>query len=194
YWDIAAIKALSNPSRDAREQVRAALEDSVSSHLVSDAPLGAFLSGGLDSSTVVALMRARTRQPIRTCSIAFEDHRYNEAPFARAVAQSIGAEHHERVVTRADVFGALDRVCQAMDQPSIDGINTYFVSETARQAGLKVALSGLGGDELFGGYHNTFIGVPRLLRAKAAMDSVACGGLVAHAVRRIPGWQWRWAK
>src|SRR5262249_36200153 len=83
YWDIAAIKALSNPSRDAREQVRAALEDSVSSHLVSDAPLGAFLSGGLDSSTVVALMRAKTQQPIRTCSIAFEDHRYNEAPFAR---------------------------------------------------------------------------------------------------------------
>src|SRR5262249_24720424 len=187
YWDIAAIKALSNPSRDAREQVRAALEDSVSSHLVSDAPLGAFLSGGLDSSAIVALMRARTQQPIRTCSIAFEDARYNEAPFARAVAESIGAEHHERVVTRADVFGALDSIFVAMDQPSIDGINTYFVSQTAREAGLKVALSGLGGDELFGGYHSTFIGIPRVLRAKAAIDGIGCGRVLARIVRETPG-------
>jgi asparagine synthase (glutamine-hydrolysing) len=194
YWDVAAIEGLSIDPSDARERVREALADAVGSHLVSDAPLGAFLSGGLDSSAVVALMRTKTQQPIRTCSIAFEDPRYSEAPFARAVAESIGAEHHERIVTQADVRGALDRIFWAMDQPSIDGINAFFVAQTAREAGLKVALSGLGGDELFGGYHNTFVGVPRFMRAKRTVDAVPCGAAVARVVRKAPGRQWRWAK
>ena len=194
YWDVATIGGRSHTRADARELVREALEDAVGSHLVSDAPLGAFLSGGLDSSAVVALMRAKTQQPIRTCSVAFEDPRYNEAPFARAVAESIGAEHHERIVTQADVVSALDRIVWAMDQPSIDGINTFFVAETAHEAGLKVALSGLGGDELFGGYHNTFVGIPRFLRVRRAVGAIPGGGAVARVVRQAPGRQWGWAK
>lgn len=164
------------------EQTRVQLQDAVRSHLVSDVPLGAFLSGGLDSSAVVALMRQVTNGTIRTCAMVFEESEYSEAPFARAVAQQVGAEHYERVVTGQDVANEMERILWAMDQPTIDGVNTYFVSKTAREAGLTVALSGLGGDELFGGYPNTFAGVPRLMRRLRAVQRVPGGGAVAQTL------------
>lgn len=80
------------------------------------------------------------------------------------MAQAVGAEHHERVITARDLSSELDNIFTAMDQPTVDGVNTYFVSQTARQACLTVALSGLGGDELFGGYASTFDGVPQTLK------------------------------
>jgi asparagine synthase (glutamine-hydrolysing) len=119
---------------------------------VSDVPLGAFLSGGLDSSSVVALMRQASGGPIRTCSMTFEEPGYSEAQYARAVADAVGTDHYERVVTADEIVQEFDGILDSLDQPSIDGVNTYFVAQTARQAGLTVALSGLGGDELFGGY------------------------------------------
>jgi asparagine synthase (glutamine-hydrolysing) len=144
--------------------VKNALQDAVASHLVSDVPVGAFLSGGLDSSTIVALASQMASEPLRTCSIAFESAAHDESPYARAVAQAFGTRHYEHVVTRTEFFHMLPKFFSSMDQPSIDGFNTYLVSAAARQAGLSVAMTGLGGDELFGGYPS-FNGVPRLLRA-----------------------------
>lgn len=147
--------------RDVVAETRAALFDAVRSQLVSDVPLGAFLSGGLDSGSVVTLMRQATNGTLRTCAMVFEEAEFSEAPYARAVAEQVGAEHFERVITAQDVLNEMPRILWALDQPSLDGVNSYFVSQTARQAGLTVALSGLGGDELFGGYP-TFYNAPKL--------------------------------
>ena len=176
------------------EMLRTVLEDAVRSHLVSDVPLGAFLSGGLDSSAVVTLMRRVTSGPIRTCSMAFDESEYNEAPYARTVADAVGAEHYERIITAADVSAELEEIFTAMDQPSIDGINSYFVSKTAREAGLTVALSGLGGDELFGGYGNTFRGVPRVLQAVQWAQRARGGTALARAGIQTFTAQARWRK
>ncbi|HEX9988529.1 MAG TPA: asparagine synthase (glutamine-hydrolyzing) [Chloroflexia bacterium] len=194
YWSLPNGEAEQISTGEAVERVRALLEEAVRIRLVSDVPLGAFLSGGLDSSAVVALMRKATGGPIRTCSMAFEEAGYSEATYARAMAQAVGAEHYERVVTAEDVAGEMDRIMWAMDQPTIDGVNTYFVSQTAREAGLTVALSGLGGDELFGGYANTFRGVPQMLRALRITRAVPGGGALARsAIGLLPDKE-RWGR
>ncbi|CAN5423504.1 asparagine synthase (glutamine-hydrolyzing) [soil metagenome] len=162
YWQLPIDLDEQVTYADAVEQVRAMLAEAVKIRLVSDVPLGAFLSGGLDSSAVVALMRQATNGPLRTCSMVFGEAAYSEASYAQAMAEHVGAEHYERTITAADLVAEFDNILAAMDQPSIDGVNSYFVSQTARQAGLTVALSGLGGDELFGGYPNTFGDVPKV--------------------------------
>ena len=179
YWTLPTNPDEEPVPDDLPWRIRELLEDAVRSQLVSDVPLGAFLSGGLDSSAVVALMRQATAGPIRTCSIAFEEPGYGEQTFARAVVNQVGAEHHERVISRYDFERELDRVFDCMDQPTVDGVNTYFVSQTARQAGLSVALSGLGGDELFAGYRSTFAGVPRFLAATQLLHALPFGNRAA---------------
>ena len=181
YWSLPEDEFDDVDPDEALAQVEALLAEAVAIRLVSDVPLGAFLSGGLDSSAVVALMRQASAGPLRTCSMVFEEAAYSEAPYARAMAEAVGAEHFERVVTAADLRAGLDQILAAMDQPTIDGVNTWFVSQTARQAGLTVALSGLGGDELFGGYPNTFdAGAP-------ALPGPAPGGAAARRARRRRG-------
>lgn len=180
YWQMPT-DTVPTTKAEAVEQVRTLLAEAVRVRLVSDVPLGAFLSGGLDSSAVVALMRQATGGTLRTCSMVFEEAAYTEAPYARAMAEAVGAEHYERTITVHDLADAWDRILAAMDQPSIDGVNTYFVSQTAREAGLTVALSGLGGDELFGGYPNTFQGVPQMLRALRLANAVPGGRALAGA-------------
>jgi len=187
YWSLPIETDAPNSYEEEVEKLRALLEDTVKRELVSDVPLGAFLSGGLDSSGLVALMRRATEGPIRTCSMVFEEDEYSEAPFARAMAQAVGAQHFERTITANDLASELDNIFRAMDQPTVDGVNTYFVSQTARQAGLTVALSGLGGDELFGGYPNTFEGVPSMLRRLSQAQSVPGGALLARgAIGLLP--------
>jgi len=187
YWSLPTDISNVRNFDEAVEQTRALLEEAVRIRLVSDVPLGAFLSGGLDSSTVVALMRRATQGAIRTCSMVFEEAEYSEAPYARAVAKHFGTEHYERVITANDVLKEFDNILYALDQPSVDGVNTYFVSQTARQAGLTVALSGLGGDELFGGYPNTFGDVPRIHRALSLAQSVPMGAMAGKiAIRFFP--------
>jgi asparagine synthase (glutamine-hydrolysing) len=149
---------------DVAERVRESLFDAVRCHMISDVPLGLFLSGGLDSTVIATVMKAGGADPIRTCSISFPEIEYDEGPFARAAASAVGSEHFEDSVTGADVEPLVELVLAVMDQPTVDGVNTFLVSRTARRAGLKVAMSGLGGDELFGGYANTFSGIPRLFR------------------------------
>ena len=138
------------------ERTRAQMEASVAMQMVSDVPIGAFLSGGVDSSAVVGYMARHSSQPIRTYAIGFEggeaEALYNELPYARRVAQLFGTQHRE-IVVKPDVVGLLPRLLWHMDEPIADTafITTYLVSEFARQD-VKVILSGVGGDELFGGY------------------------------------------
>jgi asparagine synthase (glutamine-hydrolysing) len=184
YWSFPSLGDESIRVEDAAQRVRSLLEDAVASQLVSDVPLGAFLSGGMDSSAVVALMRQATSGTIRTCSMAFAESAYDESSYARTVADAFGTEHVERIVSVSDVASEMDNVFASMDQPSIDGVNTYFVSQTARQAGLTVALSGLGGDELFGGYPNTFRGVPQMRGAFSRLNAVPFGRHIARQALR----------
>lgn len=164
--------------------IRDALKDSVAHHLIADVPVGAFLSAGVDSSALVGLMRDAGARDIETVTIAFEEFRgrhQDEAPLAAEVARHYGTRHTTRVVTRGEFEADLPRIVTAMDQPSIDGINTWFVSKAARELGLKVAISGLGGDELLGGYP-TFRDVPRWVRTLRAPAAVPFLGRLVRTV------------
>lgn len=194
YWRLPEEISPVADHAEAVALVRERLLDAVRVRLVSDVPLGAFLSGGLDSSSVVMLMRAASDGPIRTCSMAFEEAEYSEAAYARAVAEAAGAEHFERVITAQEVLAELDALLADLDQPSVDGINTWFVSQTARQAGLSVALSGLGGDELFGGYPNTFGQAFQVDRGLRLAQAVPGGRRAARAaIGLLPNRQ-QWAR
>ena len=145
----------------------AAVEDSVRAHLVSDVPIAVFLSAGLDSGLIAALARRHLPAPPTTFTLRFdalEGTPQDEAPLAAEVARRLGTRHVERRVGRADCADLWEGALAAMDQPSIDGFNTWVVSRAAHEAGLKVVLSGLGGDEVFGSYPS-FADVPRLERA-----------------------------
>jgi len=158
-----AIAGLVAPS----EMLRELVSESLRYHLVSDVPVGAFLSSGIDSSALVALAREAQHQPPRTVTLSFETLRgtpADEAPLAARFAEEIGATHATRVVSRDEFARDLPRFFDAMDQPTIDGVNTWFVSKAAAENRLKVAISGVGGDELFGSYPS-FRDVPRIVRA-----------------------------
>lgn len=134
--------------------VRPLLEDAVRSHLIADVPVGLFLSSGLDSAAIAALA-AREQSGIHSFTVAFPEQEFNEAPQARKIAEHCGTTHQEVPLSGTEMLARLEEALGALDLPTMDGINTYIVSWAARQVGMKVALSGLGGDELFGGY-NTF--------------------------------------
>ena len=138
------------------------LQESVRVHLTADVPVGVFLSSGLDS-TAVAILARSVDASIRTYTVGFPEEPYNEAERASAIAHHLGLPHQVFTVHSDDVLRQLDAPIRAMDQPTMDGVNTYFISWAVRSSGLKVALSGLGGDELFGGYP-TFFTVPRMMR------------------------------
>jgi len=161
-------------NEELRRAARDALMDSVRQHLVADVPVGAFLSSGIDSGSMVALMRDVGQQDIQTITLTFEEFRSSredEAPVAEQVAAQYGTRHTTRVVTEREFSNDLPKILDAMDQPSIDGINMWFVSKAARELGLKVAISGLGGDELFGGYPS-FRDVPSWVRTLALPGQV----------------------
>ncbi len=142
------------------DQLSVILRDAVMSHLVSDVPVGVFLSGGIDSSALVAVLSHNGVQA-NTFSLVFAEEEFNEGEYSRAVARRFGAEHHEIAVSQRDTLAVLPDALCAMDQPTIDGLNTYLVSAKTRAAGVKVALTGLGADEMFAGYSN-FRRVPRM--------------------------------
>jgi asparagine synthase (glutamine-hydrolysing) len=143
--------------------MRAALLDSVSHHLVADVPVAVFLSAGLDSGALLGTMAEIGARDISAVTLAFEEFRggpLDEAPLAADVAAHYGARHVVRTVGRAEFERDLPAILDAMDLPTTDGINTWFVAKAAKEAGIKVALSGLGADECFGGYPS-FVDVPR---------------------------------
>lgn len=146
----------------AASSLRPALEEAVRLQLVSDVPVGVFLSGGIDSSALVSILSRGGVTPA-TFSIVFREADFSEGEYSRAIARKFHTDHHEITVSQNDFLSAIPEALRAMDLPTMDGMNTYFVSREARAAGVKVALSGLGGDELFAGY-STFSNVPRMER------------------------------
>ena len=150
--------------RSCSDIVKQALHDTVRHHLIADVPVGVFLSSGVDSTTIAALA-AEEGGSLKTITLGFEEYAgtaRDEAPLAEEVARLYGAEHTTVRFTKRDFDDRLEHLFSSMDQPTTDGVNTYFVSLAAQQAGLKAALSGLGGDELFGGYPS-FREIPRLV-------------------------------
>lgn len=152
YWDPNTVAVRPWRDDEAAEAVREALSRAVQSQLMADVPLGAFLSGGIDSSSIVALMSGQLTQPVNTFSMGFSDGSYNELPYARAIAERFGTRHRERTVT-PDIAGLFDQLVVHLDEPFADVslFPTFMVSSLAREH-VTVALSGDGGDELFGGY------------------------------------------
>lgn len=182
WWDPTRSSAARDPRRprdfaSAAARVRTMVEDAVKAHLIADVPVGLFLSSGLDSSAIAALA-GRAQRGIQSFTLTFPDTDYDEGPLAKLVAARTGTTHTEVPLGGEDMLTRLDEALSALDQPTMDGINTYFVSWAARQVGLKVALSGLGGDELFAGYR-TFADTARLER----LESIA--RFVPGAVRRM---------
>jgi asparagine synthase (glutamine-hydrolysing) len=171
-----------SPEEFTRE-LRARLEDTIRAHVVADVPVGAFLSGGLDSAAVVGLMTRVSGSQLRTFSIDFAEEGYSEASAAAATAKHYGTDHRTTVLGGADVARDLEKLLAALDQPTGDGINTYYASAAARSGGVTVALSGLGGDELFGGYPS-FRDLPRLARWLPAWRALP-NGMRAAIVRRL---------
>jgi asparagine synthase (glutamine-hydrolysing) len=175
YWDFPYEEPQIEPAlteADCLEELLALLDEAVRVRLVADVPLGAFLSGGVDSSVVVGLMARHTQQPVKTFSIGFHEDSYNELKYARVAAKKFGTDHHEFIVT-PDICEVVDELVWHFDEPFADSsaIPTYMVSKLAREF-VKVVLSGDGGDEVFGGYtryavdrkRSGFARLPRLLR------------------------------
>lgn len=157
---VAALPA-ANVRKDAHvSDVRAALHDSVRLHLASDVPLGVFLSGGIDSSSIANMAAKQSGSQITTFTLSFDEQEYDEGPFARKIAEAIGTRHQEVRFTEDHFLGSLEQGLASVDQPTFDGLNSFYISQAVREAGIKVALLGSGGDELFGGYR-TFSDLPR---------------------------------
>jgi len=192
------------PATDSMDEHRLSsiLEECLRIHLISDVPLGVFLSGGVDSSAVANLAQKANRGPIHTFTLAFEEPEYNEGPIARRIAEGIGTSHREVVLTERQVVSQLDKALDSLDQPTFDGLNSYYMSHAVREAGFTVALVGTGGDELFGGY-TSFRDLPQLQRWSQRLRWVPRGAvqagarLLASTLQRTNGAvrpQTRWAK
>ena len=184
YWSPPEAESLALSDAEAEEALLERLRSAVRSHLVSDVPLGAFLSGGVDSSLVVALMAEASDRPVKTFSIGFDEPAYDELDAARLVARHVGADHHEFVV-RPDALGIVERLVAHFDEPFADAsaIPTWYVSELARRH-VTVVLSGDGGDELFAGY-DRYLPHPMVAR----FDAVPLPGkqaLARAAARALP--------
>lgn len=171
--------------RSIRDDLREALSDSVRHHLIADVPVGIFLSSGLDSTTIAALASERSGS-LRTITLGFEEFKggqNDETQLADDVARQLHSQHETVWVTRKNFEDDIHRLIDAMDQPSSDGVNSYFISKAAARAGLKVALSGLGGDELFGGYPS-FSQIPRLV---SAVHPVPLASSIGRGLRAVSG-------
>src|SRR5450631_2906650 len=190
-----------DPSMD-EDHLASVLEEGLRLHLASDVPLAVFLSGGIDSSVMANLAQRAAQSPIHTFTLAFEEQELNEGPIARRIAAAIGTEHHEVVLTEQHFVENLEAALDSLDQPTFDGLNAYYISHAIRSAGFTVALSGTGGDELFGGY-TSYRDLPVLQRwsrrtawasgsLKVAAAKLA-SRLLCRSGKTVPP-QTRWAK
>ena len=196
FWDFQQVAQSGIANRrsaqndtEAIEELETLLKDAVKRRMVADVPLGAFLSGGIDSSTVVALMQAQSSRPIKTFSIGFHEPDYNEAQHAKQVAKHLGTEHYERYLKPQEVFDIIPKIPSWFDEPFADvsQIPTYLVSKMARDH-VIVSLSGDGGDELFAGYTRYFQGA----RAWALMGilPIWLKSMFASSIRRVKPSTW----
>lgn len=191
YWqlpvDVTPVRA---GRQEVVTQLRAMLEESIRLHMISDVPLGAFLSGGLDSTVIVGLMSRMVDQPIRTVCIGYgsEGAALNELAYARVAAEHFGCDHTEAIVGGADAAREFDSFIWHLDRPSVDGLNSYFVSKITRQS-VTVSLSGIGGDELFLGYPHTLATLRSMqLRARIPMVRRLPRNLRLGKLRRLSPW------
>ncbi|HEY6329607.1 MAG TPA: asparagine synthase (glutamine-hydrolyzing) [Blastocatellia bacterium] len=179
--------------QEAVEILGSKLEESIRHHLVSDVPVAAFLSGGIDSTVIVGLMSKIARERPRTFTVVFSESDYSEQSYAHLVSRRFGTEHLDVPVSDQQLLAALPDAIGAMDQPTMDGINTYVVSKAVRDTGIKVALSGLGSDELFAGYPSfrrakrlrNLAAIPSRVRAVAAQAGHA---VLGNSVQQRKAW------
>lgn len=163
YWSLQSIKSVSTDSLDTiKSKIKQLFIAAVEKRLIADVPVAAFLSGGIDSTAVVAAMKKISQNPVHSFNINFGEEKYSEAKYARWVAEKYSLDHHEINLSPSFFLEHLDEAIMAMDHPSEDGLNTFMVSKAVKEYGYKVVLSGLGGDELFGGYYTFDL----LLKAK----------------------------
>jgi asparagine synthase (glutamine-hydrolysing) len=203
YWDIGDSWRDAPECRltqaEAQEMVRAAVSESVRKHLVSDVPVGVFLSGGIDSGSLAGLIKDAGASGIQGITIAFNEFQgrhENEVPVAAEIARSYGIQHYVRTITRKEFEADLPRILLAMDQPSIDGINTWYASKAVAELGLKVVISGVGGDELFFGYPS-FSQLPKLVSGWNRLSHIPNASTLANMAlallaRRSGNPRWRW--
>lgn len=177
YWHI----PLSSDRTATVDEVRSELRNTVRMQLVADVPLGVFLSGGIDSSALASQAIEVAEGPVHTFTVGFDVAGYDESRYAERVADAIKSHHTTIVLTERDFDEQLGDAFKAIDQPTFDGINTYFVSRAARDAGMTVALAGTGGDEIFGGYRS-FADLPRALRAGAWLPSREAFGIARTVI------------
>lgn len=196
WWNLAGSvepAASSMDGEEVRREVRRLFLDAVEKRMAPERKVGAFLSGGIDSSAVVGAMARISPDPVRTFTLTFDEAEYSEARYARIVAGKYGTEHKETCLRPDAMLGFLPKALAAMDHPSMDGPNTWVAAMIAREAGLDIAVSGLGGDELFAGYEvfkrslalwkrNYLTAIPRPLRTMA-------GTLLGRLVRGAAGWK-----
>ena len=172
YWTPAFVPTAEQGHIDTAElarRVRAGLQESVEQHLVSDVPVGLFLSGGIDSSSLVALASRISSTPLQTFAVTFPEAEFSEAPYSRLIAQKYQTEHHEICLDEKQCLDLLPDALAAMDQPAFDGTNVFVVSQAVRATGLKVALSGQGGDEVLTGY-STYRSIRTLMRCRPLLQ------------------------
>lgn len=174
--------------RTTEDELRAELASAVGMQLVSDAPLGIFLSGGIDSSAVAALASEAEPDAVHTFTIGFDEAGLDESQYAARVAAAIRSRHTNVVLREEDFLRQLPDALSSIDQPTFDALNTYFVSRAAREAGMTVALAGTGGDELFGGYPS-FVELPRMRRAGAWVPPLM-GGAINGSYRLLAALYW----
>jgi asparagine synthase (glutamine-hydrolysing) len=190
YWhllDAAARESVPESRAAAAREVQARLTDAVTSHMVSDVPVGVFLSGGVDSGALISTLRTAGLTP-HTFTVALGEHGYDESIEAAAVARAFGTTHQNVSLREDDLLAMLPDVLAATDHPSGDGVNTYVVSRAVREQGVKVALSGLGGDELFGGY-DSFRRLDRLAGAarQVGRSPAPLRRAAASVIRQVGG-------
>lgn len=183
YWDISYVPKLKISEREASEELRRLLTRAVKRRLMSDVPLGAFLSGGIDSSIVVGLMAQNSTQPVKTFSIGFTHESFNELPYAKAVSKRWKTDHHEFIVTSERVADVLPKLIESFDEPFADScaLQTYYLSQLTRQH-VSVVLNGDGGDETFAGYIRYWL--DRYARLYAALPEFITQSLVPMSL----GW------
>ncbi len=165
YWSYEEIRPCEDDLSTIRTKTRDLFLDAVRLRMIADVPVGAFLSGGIDSSLVVACMAELSTQPVNTFTISFNEKEFDESDYAQKIANQYRTQHHRIIVRPEHFLESIEEILAAMDTPSGDGPNTYLVSKFTKESNIKVALSGLGGDELFAGY-NKFLMYYRLMRNK----------------------------
>jgi len=168
YWNLSSCLIDNNSYENRKDKFGEVLNETIKSHLVSDVPLGLFLSGGVDSSAIAILAnKVSNGRRLQSFSVVFPEHEYSEANYSRLIGNRFCREHNEIELTESDLYNLLPEALEAMDQPTIDGINTYIISKVVSERGIKTVLSGQGGDEVFGGY-NTFRRIPFFRKILAA--------------------------